>query len=168
MKKNIRYIFILIILLLSMINLYGMNVSFLIIQKNGLEKVSESSRVFENQIMNTLFDCGHIVTNEPISLFENYETATINGFNAAVDGFMDYFIEIEVDYDLSKSKNPEAVLLENVKSVEYRIKNVLTGTVFFESGKIFPNKEVVSNQFVGFNKFACEIADKITMKLNGK
>ena len=68
MKIHKGYITVLTFLLLNVINLYGLNVSILIFQKNGIEKVSESSRVFENQIMNTLFDYGHIVTNETITI----------------------------------------------------------------------------------------------------
>ena len=118
MKRTRFYLMILSFLLLNVISLYGLNVSILIFQKDGIDKVSESSRVFENQIMNTLFDYGHIVTNETISLYENYDMASVNGFNAAVDGFMDYFVEIKLEYDISQSKNPEAVSLENLKSVD--------------------------------------------------
>lgn len=168
MKIHKGYITVLTFLLLNVINLYGLNVSILIFQKDGIEKVSESSRVFENQIMNTLFDYGHIVTNETISLYENYEMASVNGFNAAVDGFMDYFVEIKLEFDISQSKNPEAVSLENLKSVDYVIKKVSTGEIFYKSEEISPNKTSVSNQYVGFNRFACEIADNINLKISGR
>ena len=168
MKWTRFYLMILSFLLLNVISLYGLNVSILIFQKDGIDKVSESSRVFENQIMNTLFDYGHIVTNETISLYENYDMASVNGFNAAVDGFMDYFVEIKLEYDISQSKNPEAVSLENLKSVDYVIKKVSTGEVFYKSEVISPNKATVSNQYVGFNRFACEIADNINLKISGR
>ena len=168
MKRKIRNLIVVLILILNVINAYGMNVSILILQKDGPEKVSEASRVFENQILNTLFDNGHIVSNEPISLYENYEMAIFNGFNSAVDGFMDYFVEITLEYDLAKSKTPDGVSLENIKNVQYTIKKVSTGSDFYKSGEILPNRESVSNQFTGFNKFACEIADKINLNLNGK
>ena len=165
MKRNIKF-FIMIILLLGVVfSVYGRNISVLIIQKDGLEKVSEASKVFENQIMNTLFDYGHIVTNETISLYENYEMASVNGFNAAVDGFMDYFIEVILEYDISKSNNPEAIAIENIRSVEYTIKSVYDGSIYFKSGKVVPNLDIVTNQYVGFNKFACEIADSINLKV---
>lgn len=168
MKRKIRNLIIVMILLLNVINAYGMNVSILILQKDGAEKISESSRVFENHILNTLFDNGHIVSNEPISLYKDYEMAVYNGFNSAVEGFMDYFVEITLEYDLTKSKNPDGVSLENIKNVQYTIKKVSTGSEIYKSGEILPNRESVSNQYVGFNKFACEIADKINLNLNGK
>ncbi len=168
MRKNLKKIILLTALFLVSFCLYGKNVSIMILQNNGSDKITEASKVFENLVLNTLFDCGHIVTNEPISLIEDYDFASEKGFDAAVNGFMDYFIEIEIEYDREKSSNPDAVLLENVKSVEYVIKNVRDGSVFYKSGKMLPNLEMVSNQFVGFNKFACEIADKINLKLNGK
>lgn len=168
MKRKIRNLIIVMILLFNVINAYGMNVSILILQKDGAEKISESSRVFENHILNTLFDNGHIVSNEPISLYKDYEMAVYNGFNSAVEGFMDYFVEITLEYDLTKSKNPDGVSLENIKNVQYTIKKVSTGSEIYKSGEILPNRESVSNQYVGFNNFALEIADKINLNLNGK
>ena len=34
--------------------------------------------------------------------------------------------------------------------------------------RISPNKTSVSNQYVGFNRFACEIADNINLKISGR
>lgn len=168
MKKLVKLLGIFIIFFCSANNMFGLNVSILVVQNNGTDKISEASKVFENQVLNYMFDNGHIVSNEPISLFENYETDSIRGFDAAVDGFVDFYVEIIIDYDMDKSSNPEAVILSNIKSVKYVIKKVNDGTVFFESEKLIPNLNGISNQNVGFNNFATKIAENINSKLSGK
>ena len=168
MKKLVKLLGIFIIFFCSANNMFGLNVSILVVQNNGTDKISEASKVFENQVLNYMFDNGHIVSNEPISLFENYETDSIKGFDAAVDGFVDFYVEIIIDYDMDKSSNPEAVILSNIRSVKYVIKKVNDGTVFFESEKLIPNLNGISNQNVGFNNFATKIAENINSKLSGK
>lgn len=168
MKKLVKLLSIFIIFFCSANNMFGLNVSILVVQNNGTDKISEASKVFENQVLNYMFDNGHIVSNEPISLFENYEIDSIKGFDAAVDGFVDFYVEIIIDYDMDDSSNPEAVILSNIKSVKYIIKKVNDGTVFFESEKLIPNLNGISNQNVGFNNFATKIAENINSKLSGK
>lgn len=168
MKKLVKLLGIFIIFFCSANNMFGLNVSILVVQNNGTDKISEASKVFENQVLNYMFDNGHIVSNEPISLFENYEIDSIKGFDAAVDGFVDFYVEIIIDYDMDKSSNPEAVILSNIRSVKYVIKKVNDGTVFFESEKLIPNLNGISNQNVGFNNFATKIAENINSKLSGK
>lgn len=168
MKKLVKLLSIFIIFFCSANNMFGLNVSILVVQNNGTDKISEASKVFENQVLNYMFDNGHIVSNEPISLFENYETDSIKGFDAAVDGFVDFYVEIIIDYNMDDSSNPEAVILSNIRSVKYIIKKVNDGTVFFESEKLIPNLNGITNQNVGFNNFATKIAENINSKLSGK
>ena len=168
MKKLVKLLGIFIIFFCFANNMFGLNVSILVVQNNGTDKISEASKVFENQVLNYMFDNGHIVSNEPISLFENYDTDSIRGFDAAVDGFVDFYVEIIIDYDMDDSSNPEAVILSNIRSVNYIIKKVNDGTVFFESEKLIPNLNGISNQNVGFNNFATKIAENINSKLSGK
>lgn len=168
MKKLVKLLSIFIIFFCSANNMFGLNVSILVVQNNGTDKISEASKVFENQVLNYMFDNGHIVSNEPISLFENYETDSIKGFDAAVDGFVDFYVEIIIDYNMDDSSNPEAVILSNIRSVKYIIKKVNDGTVFYESKKLIPNLNGISNQNVGFNNFATKIAENINSKLSGK
>lgn len=168
MKKLVKLLSIFIIFFCFANNMFGLNVSILVVQNNGTDKISEASKVFENQVLNYMFDNGHIVSNEPISLFENYEIDSIKGFDAAVDGFVDFYVEIIIDYNMDDSSNPEAVILSNIRSVKYIIKKVNDGTVFFESEKLIPNLNGITNQNVGFNNFATKIAENINSKLSGK
>lgn len=167
MKKKYKFLVLIICLLSFSVAVFGLNLSILIVQNDGTEKVSVASKTFENEILNYFFDNGHIVCNEPISLFENYEFAAIEGFNAAVDGFMDYFVEIKIDYT-ENSSNPDAVLLSNIKNVEYKIKKVSTGEILCESGKIIPKLQGISNQSIGFSKFAYDVANSISNNIYGK
>ena len=64
--------------------------------------------------------------------------------------------------------NPDAVLLSNIKSVEYKIKKVSTGEVLCESGKIIPKLEGISNQSIGFSNFAYDVAKNISNNIYGK
>lgn len=167
MKKKYKFLCLIICLLSFSVALFGLNISILIVQNDGTEKVSVASKTFENEILNYFFDNGHIVSNEPVSLYDNYDFAAKQGFYAAVDGFMDYFVEIKIDY-VEKSTNPDAVLLSNIKSVEYKIKKVSTGEVLCESGKIIPKLEGISNQSIGFRNFAYDVAKNISNNIYGK
>lgn len=168
MKKKIKFISILLCLFTLAVNLYGLNINILILQDDGTEKISEASRVFENQILNLIFDYGHIVTNEPISLYENCDTAINTGFNAAIDGYMDYFVTIKVEYNRENSSNPDGVLLSNIKSVNYEIKRVKDSKVIYKSEKIIPKNNEILNPYAGFISFASEIAECIIKNINGK
>ena len=168
MKRKVKFVLSFVLFMLVSYSIYGLNLSVLVVQKNGTEKISESTKIFENQILNTLFDMGHIVSNEPIAMYENYLYAQDKAIEAALDGFIDFYIEVIVEYDIQKSTNPEGVTLDNIKSVEYEIKNVFTGKVLHKSSKIFPENVYGSTDFVSFNKFACKIADNIILNIDRK
>ena len=168
MKRKTKILLSIILFLLISTSVFGLNLSVLVVQKNGTEKISESSKIFENQILNTLFDMGHIVSNEPIALYENYLYAHDKAIESALNGYVDYYIEIIVEFNIEKSNNPEGITLDNIESVEYEIKNVYSGEVLYKSKKIIPDNIYGSTEFVSFNKFACKIADNIILNIDRK
>ena len=56
MKKKYKFLCLIICLLSFSVALFGLNISILIVQNDGTEKVSVASKTFENEILNYFFD----------------------------------------------------------------------------------------------------------------
>ena len=96
----------------------------------GQEKVWETTRLFEQGVIDYFFDSGNIVTNSPIWIASS-DSKNRGALGAALiensDGGMEYLIRYELLFNITKSSNPSAPLLENISGVEWKVYSVETG-----------------------------------------
>lgn len=156
MKKKLL---VFILVLSTFYSLFAVNTSLLVIQKNGLETVSAATKTIENEILDTLFEEGHIVSNSPIIKSSEYDEKSPEAFFDALEGCMDYFVEVTINYDLKDSKFPDGLLVSNISYIHYSIKNVWTGNLLISSEDIKPAN--IKNDANGLKKFAVLIGNNI-------
>ena len=93
------------------------NISILVNQQNAIEEgteqsgIYETTQVIENLILDSLFNYGHIVSNEPIVVCSKWEEANINAIFSAAEGYVDYYVVVTIEYDVSQSINPTVVII---------------------------------------------------------
>jgi hypothetical protein len=107
-------------------------ISFMIIETGLKEEtpVIESSRIWEDALLDVFFDTGHIVSNSPILRVpekpqEDLPNEARDSLNEALDGGADFFIVAVLDYqnpprigrDLPK---PRGISLRLFKTAPYR------------------------------------------------
>lgn len=84
-------------------SLFARQISFQVVQHDDSSKeVTEQSLVIEDQLLNTFFEKGYIVTNSPsvASASESQdEKFWKTGLGEAFDGYSDYFVQIKVWYE---------------------------------------------------------------------
>lgn len=133
---NLKKVIILLAVLTTFIcNVSAANISILINQQNIVEngteqdKVFDTSRVIESALLDALYNYGHIVSNEPIVVGSKWETSNREALFAAQDGFVDYYVLVTLNYDVSDSTNPNAVIVDNIDSIVATITNIWTNKV---------------------------------------
>lgn len=109
---------------------FGKQISFQIVQHDArISTVTEQSFLFEDELLNFFFECGYIVTNSPaaVSVSENQDaTLWTTGYEDALDGCSDYFIQIKLFYEKSPDGNPSHVVLQKI---DWSVSLVSTGKI---------------------------------------
>jgi hypothetical protein len=96
--KNIHKIVFIILLLLVPSFVHGFSVNILINQLDGIQdSVRDSVSLFENSIMDFLFDAGCIVSSENISLEKDITKSVQIALDSSVNGFIDTLVIIKVN-----------------------------------------------------------------------
>jgi hypothetical protein len=123
-----------IILTVSLVvSAQGATVSFLVIE-TGLQKetpVFESSRVWENALMDVFFDTGHIVSNSPILRLytednqEGLPEQARSALEDALEGGADFFVLAMLDYQhplklLGKEPKPQGISLRLFRTKPFK------------------------------------------------
>lgn len=111
---------------------FGRSLSIQIIQNNpGQDKIWDTSYFFEQCITDYFFENGQIVSSSPIWISSSEaknESARKAALAENLEGGMDYLVRIEVDYvPAGETSNPQALLLGNIKKVQWRSYLVKTG-----------------------------------------
>lgn len=147
--------FIFICLLLFIPNLvYAKSINILINQLDGIqESVRDSVQLFENSIMDFLFDAGCIVSSEKICLETDIEKTVQMALDSSVTGFIDYLVIAKVNV------NPKT---DELISAEWEVLNVATskkiGSGSMDAPKPYREKEVSIQRFgvdVGSEIYSC-------------
>ncbi len=127
-----RFLFSLITLLfLALEGAGAASVSFQVIQHDASQsKLRVASSELETDLLNDFFDRGHVVTNFPtaVSSDESEDKAIYYGaLDEAKEGRCSYFAVVVIEYDVSSSYNPEALILRNIKHVSWELFDARSG-----------------------------------------
>lgn len=148
---------------------FARSLSIQIIQNNpGQEKVWATSYLFEQNITDYFFDAGDIVSSSPVWISDSDEknkSALKASLRENLEGGMDTLIRVELFYNTSDSSNPEGLLLENIKKVQWKAYAVSTGAQLFE-GSAAPDKpNAKTNNEMGLSQFAGLVAYQINTQM---
>ncbi len=149
---------------------FGRSLSIQIIQNNpGQSKVFEASYFLEQCITDYFFDNGQIVSSSPIWISDT-DAKNQGALKAALkenlEGGMDYLVRVEIFYaPTEENSNPYALLLENIKKVEYKAYLVKTGIEVFGGTAMPESLSDSKNSEAGLSDFAGYIAYKINSGL---
>ncbi len=169
MVRQCSYKFLTLALFLTFMTFYAAfasAISFQLVQHDsGQEKIRSSSYVIEGVLFDYFFDAGHIATNIP-TVISSSEADDEDLFFAALsdtkNGFCNYLIMIHVEYDSTASSNPEAVLLSNIRKVNWLVYDA-TSESLLEQGErsvgVVPDK---ANNIGGVK----DLAKKLAMDIN--
>ena len=104
---------------------FAKQVSFQIIQHDEkTQNVTEQSLVIEDEMLNSFFETGYIVTNSPTVVSESDENDVIlynKAMGDAYEGSSDYFIQVKLFYNNS------------LRQIDWSIASVATGNKIKES-----------------------------------
>ena len=107
---------------------FARQLCFQIVQHdNAAKELSEQSLTIEDEVLNSFFDCGYIVTNSnaTVSNSQNQdETLFKTGIKDAFNGFSDIFIQINLFFE---QNDENTVNNSELKSINYIIANASTG-----------------------------------------
>lgn len=140
-----------------------------IVQNNpGQNKVWATSYLFEQNITDFFYNSGNIVSSSPIWISgsdEKNRSSLKASLRENLQGGMEVLVRVELFYNTSNSSNPEGLLLENIKKVEWKGYYTSTGVKFFE-GEAVPEKVTEKNNSeIGLNDFAALVAYKINNQM---
>lgn len=140
-------------------------ISFQIIQHDSSqERLRSASEVVENTFFDYFFDHGNIVTNFPTAVSSgNAEDQSIyyKSLDESAEGSCQYFIVLIMEYDTASSSNPEAVILHNIKQMEWELFDVKTGTKLGYGKKNVTNINASSDNTNGVAVFSRSVASEI-------
>lgn len=135
---------------------FSQAVGILVIQDSGnVTDVRATSYIVENTLLDTFFDNGYIVSNNPIALINSrntVESLTKRAIRESNEGQMDILIVIKIKYKLSERMNTSAVLLSDIEEMSYEIYNVLT-SISYDSKNYVPNTGSSRNNEDGVKTF---------------
>lgn len=148
---------------------FSKSLSIQIIQNNpGQEKVWATSYLFEQSITDYFFDAGDIVSSSPVWISDSDEKnlgALKASLRENLQGGMDTLIRVELFYNTSDSSNPDGLLLENIKKVQWKAYAVSTGIQLFEGSAVPEKPNEKTNNEMGLSQFAGLVAYEINTQM---
>lgn len=110
---------------------FAKQVSFQIVQHDSAtDDVTEASLTIEDEILNTFFEYGYIVTNSAAAVSSSTsqdEKLFKTGKNDAFNGFSDFFVQINLYYGRTEETITEQ---SDLQKVIFSITSVKTGETF--------------------------------------
>lgn len=151
---------------------FARSLSIQIVQNNpGQEKVWAASYLFEQSITDYFFDSGDIVSSSPVWISDS-EEKNRDALRASIrenfDGGMEMLVRVELFYGTGGSSNPEGLLLENIKKVQWKCYSVLTGDQLFEGSAVPEKPGPKTNNEMGLSQFAGSVAYEINAQIRSK
>ncbi len=164
MKKKI-FTFVLLFLAASSVN--ALSLSFQVLQSGQKNSdVQESSYLIEDGLFDYFFGQGIIASNSPAAVFESKEI--LNSFYRkslaeARAGGSDYFVLIEIFYDLDAGSNPQAALSSNLEKISWKITKCNSDEIIAQN-EFNPSKNLLRDE-KGIYSLSQEIAGEIFNEL---
>ena len=122
-----------------------------------------------------LFDCffeeGHIATNYPtvVSAGDAEDKSYYySSLDDAKKSFCNYFVVLVIYYDVFKSKNPEAELLSNISSLEWKLFNTGTSSEIADGKRTSVAFAGERNRGIDISSFTSSIAKDIIAALRAR
>lgn len=116
------------VLLLCTAGCFAKQISFQIVQHDESAKdVTEQSLTIEDEVLNSFFDYGYIVTNSDAKVAASDaqdEKFYKNGVGEAFNGYSDYFIQISLFYERTDETRSAA---SDLKKVAFVVTSAKTG-----------------------------------------
>lgn len=110
---------------------FAKDVTVQIVQHGGnTENVGETAMVLEDELLNSFFDAGYIVTNLPATMaYSDDENDDLNQklFSETAAGGGDYAVQVRVYVNTNPNANPGNLRLVDIKKIEWQITTVKTG-----------------------------------------
>lgn len=151
---------------------FARSLSIQIIQNNpGQEKVWATSYLFEQNLTDYFFDAGDIVSSSPVWISDTDEKnrgALKASLQENYDGGMEVLVRVELFYNTSDSSNPEGLLLENIKKVQWKAYSVASGDQIFEGSAVPEKPDAKTNNEMGLSQFAGFVAYEINTQMRYK
>lgn len=153
MKSFYKIIFIILLFFIPTL-MSAQSINILINQQDGIqENVRDTVQLFENSIMDFLFDAGCIVSSEKITLEKDITKSTQAALDASVKGYIDFLVIAKVNVN---AKSDELI------DVQWEIIEVDTskrmGSGSMKAPKPYREKEVSIQRFgidVGAEIYSC-------------
>ena len=148
---------------------FSRSLSFQIIQNNPVQdKVWATSYLFEQNLTDYFFETGDIVSSSPVWIAAT-EDKNKKALRASLDenrqGGMDVLVRVELFYNTNDTSNPDGLLLENIRKVQWKAYAVSTGLQLFE-GNATPEKATSkTNNELGLRQFAGLVAYQINTQM---
>ncbi|MBQ9538499.1 MAG: hypothetical protein IJU95_04455 [Treponema sp.] len=140
-------------------------ISFQVVQHDPTQdKIRSSSYVMETALFDNFFDSGHVTTNIPTTTSasqEEDEDIFFRSLSDSREGLCKYLIIILIDYDSAASKNPDAVLLSNIKSVGWILYDTESEAMLEKGERVVGKVPDKSNNIRGVKAFAKQISADI-------
>ncbi len=147
----------------------AVSVAFQIVQ-HGDSTIKDSSYVVEEALFEFFFNKGIVISNSPIIISDDYEkdeSFFMKSLDEADEGGVKYFIEFTAEYDSTKSSNPDLALLENVKSISWKLIEVKESKVLGSGKKSPSNNGRIKNAQKGLSDFTFLLAEDIYKIIRG-
>ena len=113
------------------------SVSFQIVQHDeSLNDVCLSTFVIEDEILNSFYGSGHIVSNVPAAMSSSQSqdnTLWSQGYKEAADGFFDNFIQVHLYLNAASSSNQASLGI--IKKVTWKVASIASGQTIDEGSK---------------------------------
>lgn len=107
---------------------FAAEVTMQVLQHGGnTENVSETALLLEDALLNSFFNAGHIVTNEPASMSYSDNDDKKFGQNLTTLSAMsggDYVVQVIVFLQTEKSTSPESVRFVDIAKIEWIITRI--------------------------------------------
>ena len=90
---------------------------------NSCAVLEEGSKVFEDAVIDTLFNAGCIVSNVKAAVWDNTlvdNRTFVRSLDEALSGYAEYFVMIDLFYNKEGSRNPDSALLSNIEYVSWQ------------------------------------------------
>lgn len=148
------------------------SLSIQIIQNNpGQDRVWATSYLFEQDITDFFYDAGNIVSSSPVWISDTDEKnkgALKASLRENLEGGMEVLVRVELFYNTSESSNPDGLLLENIKKVQWKGYYTSTGVQIFEGSAVPEKTNSKNNNEMGLSDFAGLVAYKINSQMRLK
>lgn len=141
------------------------SVAFQILQRDSSEsKIREATYGIEENLFDFFFSKGIVISNSPVTVSEDSssdENHFRKSFDEALEGGVDYFIEIIGEFDVSDSSDSTSTRLENIKCVSWKVKEVDSGKILGSGKGVPPSALKIKNVQKGISDFTVVLATEI-------